>query len=127
MTGDYAAMLEQVTSALSMSGFKLAEDEEYRAVVERADGWRLVLDGEKLSYPAFGLFLFPPDLARSDNGLMVDILMEIFPSQVPEDEVPPTLENQLKFLVRFGHTLFSMPVSDYLVAYDEINEGFEMQ
>ncbi len=121
MIGHYADMLAKTAEIARRLGFTPAVDEDFYAEFLRNDGWAIGLEGDRLSYPAFTLWI-ARDGADGKTMYAVWILMTVFLPRIPPVRHVPTLDNQLWFLEAFAPILFDQEES-YRDAYIARNGG----
>ena len=111
MHQDYQAIFLTTEESVRQQGFALTRDESFQAAFTSEDGWRIVLDGDRVVRPSFNLLVRSPEGAT----FVVRLLMKVF-----QDDRKPSLDNQLDFLKRRAAEIFVDPPS-YQRRYDEID------
>lgn len=118
MLGAYREMLKRVERVGRGLGFKLIRDEDFLATLRRADGWSLSLEGDRVAYPGFTLFVESPARKGAQGIYAIWVLMECF--KLPDDRKRPSLDNQLWFLEQFASQIFKDEAM-YKSDYDRLN------
>ena len=118
MIEEYQGYFDRVVDEVLKVGFKLTQNEDYSALFERKDGWKLLLEGERHYRPLIDIEIIHP---KGGDGLSLRILMNTYQIIEGTDLPPPSLENQLSFLTdNFDSWLIN--VKKYELTYIELNE-----
>jgi len=106
MIGVWAEILTKLLGVGRQLDFELDEDSDFIARLTRADGWQIVLEGDRASYPAFTLNIARTGETGIARSYALWLLMKNFSPLLDPERLLPTLENQLWFLEGFAERLF---------------------
>lgn len=98
MLRDYQIVLDRVTPVMEMLGFVKADEDNFSATFEGPEDWNFVIDGDRVSYPAFSLLLIKKVPGTTGRSYSLARLMKAFALRNGEQVPKPSLDNQLAFL-----------------------------
>ena len=95
-----------MVAACAPIGFELASDTDFQAMLRKEERSAIRLSGDRASYPAFSLDVFPDYENSKDDGYSVWLLMQVFSEEIGAGHTEPNVDNQLWFLEKFGSRIF---------------------
>jgi hypothetical protein len=113
---EYSQTISEIRETLQPLGFAAIRDDDFLHVLENS-GKVVVLEGELHVRGAFNLSVTRGWPQVPENMFSLRFLMRVF-----GDEAPPSLKNQLEFLIANMEVLFDHPES-YEAQYRHLNGG----
>ena len=107
--GTWHDILERLVAACAPMGFELTSDTDFDATLRKEGRSAIRLSGDRASYPAFSLDIFPDHENYNDNGYSVWLLMQVFSDEICSAQSEPNVDNQLWFLENFGARILQDP------------------
>lgn len=96
----YATTLVAWTGMTRPLGFEMVEDENFSAILSRADGARIHFSADR-AYNGLTVGIVPVSSADRISGYALWLLMEAFAGELPNDKRRPSWANQMWFFQTF--------------------------
>jgi hypothetical protein len=116
MHPDYENIYRQMANTAGKLGFRLTRNEAFEAVFSGPRSWRIILDGDPHTRPAFDLAVARTLPSGGTERFSIRLLMEVYfeSRRLPKEK--PSLDNQLRFLEEQTDYIFT-EVGIYREAY----------